>query len=135
MANVATVFDAAMSFMDELSQSGQAQTADTKEYEYRTPGILNMLIAEHNMLTGDETDWKPITSLADEVPVGMTYAFGILPYGLAAGLLVDENAAAASFFQQRYEELRDRYIRTRAGEIAEITNVYGTIEHGEHARW
>ena len=38
MAYVSDVFDAAMGIMDELGQTGQAQTSDTQEYEYRKIG-------------------------------------------------------------------------------------------------
>ena len=134
MAKVIDVFSAAMSFMDELSQSGQAQTADTKEYEYRTPAILNMLVAEHNMLMSIE-DWTQVVAQQDEVPVSQNYAIGVLPYGLAANLLVDENASAASFFQQRYKEMRDRYMRSNAADVSSIDNIYAGIEYGEFARW
>ena len=46
MAEVSDVFDAAMSIMDELSDSGKPQTTDTDEYKYRTVSIINTMIAE-----------------------------------------------------------------------------------------
>ena len=107
MAYVSDVFDAAMGIMDELGQTGQAQTSDTQEYEYRTPAIINMLVGELHMLLGNRDNWLPVTSLDDMVPTADTnYALSALPYGLAANLLIDENPTAASFYQQRYEELR-----------------------------
>ncbi len=72
MAYVEDVFDAAMGIMDELSVSGEARTSDTEEYELRTPAIVNTLVAELKMLTGDRADWLAIQSLEDVVPVGNT---------------------------------------------------------------
>lgn len=136
MAYVEDVFDAAMGIMDELSVSGEARTSDTEEYALRTPAIVNMLVSELKMLTGERGDWLPVESLEDVVPVGDTsYALGALPYGLAANLLVDENPSAASFYQQRYEELRAYYLARMQAVSGDIVNLYGGIEYGEFGAW
>ena len=136
MAYVNDVFDAAMGIMDELGQTGQAQTSDTQEYEYRTPAIINMLVGELHMLLGNRDNWLPVTSLDDMVPTADTnYALSALPYGLAANLLIDENPTAASFYQQRYEELRAYYLARQQAEVGDITDLYGGIPYGEFSRW
>lgn len=136
MAYVSDVFNAAMGIMDELDMSGEAQTADTEEYANRTPAIINMLIGELKMLLGDHEDWLPVESLEDMVPGADTsYCLSALPYGLAANLLTDENPTAASFYQQRYEELRAIYLTRQQADISDITNLYGGIEYGEFSRW
>ena len=72
----------------------------------------------------------------DVVPVGDTsYSLGALPYGLAAGLLVDENPSAASFYQQRYEEMRAYYLARLQAAVGDIGNLYGGIEYGRFAGW
>lgn len=136
MAYVSDVFDAAMGIMDELGQTGQAQTSDTQEYEYRTPAIINMLVGELHMLLGNRDNWLPVTSLDDMVPTADTnYALSALPYGLAANLLIDENPTAASFYQQRYEELRAYYLARQQADVGNITDLYGGIPYGEFSRW
>lgn len=136
MAYVSDVFDAAMGIMDELGQTGQAQTGDTQEYEYRTPAIINMLVGELHMLLGNRDNWLPVTSLDDMVPTADTnYALSALPYGLAANLLIDENPTAASFYQQRYEELRAYYLARQQADVGDITDLYGGIPYGEFSRW
>lgn len=136
MAYVEDVFDAAMGIMDELGRTGEAQTSDTQEYEYRTPAIINMLVSELKILTGERGDWLPVESMEDAIPVGdSSYALGALPYGLAANLLVDENPTAAGFYQQRYEELRAYYLARIQAVYGNITNVYGGIEYGEFGSW
>ncbi len=134
---VGDVFNAAMGIMDELSTTGEPQTTDTKEYEYRTPAIINMMVGELALLTGNSGDWLAVESLDDLVPnVSSSYARSALPYGLAANLLVDENPSSASFFQQRYEEMRNLYVSRQPAEISDITNLYGlSIEYGEFSRW
>ena len=121
MTTVESVFKAAMVLMDELSSTGEARTSDTKEYELRAPSILNALTAELRTLMGETADTN--------------YGLAAMPYGLAANLLVDENPSAASFFQQRYEELRAVYLARRRADIDDIEMLYGGIGHGEFARW
>ena len=136
MAYVGDVFETAMGLMDELDAEGEALTPDTAEYMLRTPMIINTLIAEFKMLTGERGDWLPVESIDDMMPAGDTsYQLGALPYGLAAALLVDENPSAASFYQQRYEELRAWYIARAQASTGDIVNLYGGIEYGEFAAW
>lgn len=135
MAYVSDIFNSSMAIMDELNSSGQAQTNDTKEYEYRTPGIINMMIAELQMLSGNAESWLPVESLDDFVSVDNTYALGVMIYGLAANLLVDENPTAASFYQSRYEELRNLYIARQRADLEDIEDVYGIPSHGWAGRW
>lgn len=118
--------------MDELDGSA----ADTEEYEKRAPAILNALTAELRVMTGERGHWLPLESLEDMLPgMDMGYALGAMAYGLAAGLLVDENAAAAAFFQQRYEELRHMYMLRRPAKAEEIEDIYGGISHSGFSRW
>ena len=147
MASTATmsdVFDVAIAVMDEINDSGKTQTADTEEYKRRTPGIMNILLAEcypfSDLKDPDAADssWRRVDMDAWEdslYKIDNTLALGIMPYGLAANLLVDENPAAAGYFQQRYDELlRGKKSRTPA-DVGEIENLYGGIEYGYFSRW
>ena len=134
--SVEEVFNIAVALMDELSSTGETRTNDTKEYEYRTPGILNMMLADMHLLAGDHVKWTPVEEMDDTLAkTDDTYARGVMCYGLASNLLTDENPTAASFYQQRYEELRDRYFARQLGESGEVENLYGGIEYGRFSRW
>ena len=137
MKTVEDVFKAAMGLMDELSTTGEAKTGDTKEYEYRTPGIVNMMISEYRMLAGQAGGFVAVEGLEDYIlKIDDTYAIGVMQYGLAANLLVDENPTAASFYEQRYEEMRNLYFSRRPAEDGEeIVDLYGGIEYGRFGRW
>lgn len=135
MTTVESVFAAAMGLMDELDPQGGVQSADTKDYERRAPAILNALCAELRTLTGEGSDWLPASGTEDLLPVEENYGLSALPYGLAANLLVDENPAAASFYQQRYEELRAVYLARRRADLEDIELLYGGVEQGNFARW
>ena len=128
MAYVSDVFDTAMALMDELSSTGAAQTTDTEEYKLRTPAIVNIMAAEYRVLAGAKGVFVPLAAIDDYINgIDGAYAVGVMPYGLAANLLVDENPTAAGFYQQRYEELRSAFIRRIPVDIEPIEDVYGGI--------
>ena len=135
MVFVNEVFGAAMALMDELSVTGNAQTRDTQEYSNRTCAIMNILTAEYSALTGG--GFLAVEELEDAligIPDG--YALSVLPYGLAANLLVDENPTAASFYQQRYEDMMKKFVSHMPARFEDITDVYGVSnEYGEFSRW
>lgn len=136
MKTAGDVFDAAMALMDELNTSGEPRTADTKEYEYRAPGIVNMMIGEKRILCGEHGTLITVESLDDDlIGIEDNYALAVMNYGLAANLLVDENPTAAAFYEQRYEELRDRFLQRQTAAQGDIENLYGGIEYGEFSRW
>ena len=135
MATVQEVFDATMSLMDELDDSGNAMTGDTTEYFNRTLRIMNVLIGECYPYSDlrDTTKmlsaWRPVEDMEDDLAktskIDNTLALSVMPSGLAANLLVDENPSSASFFQQRYEELLRQKAMKMQATIESIEDVYG----------
>ena len=77
----------------------------------------------------------PITDFETPLGIDDVLAQTILPYGLAAQLLLNEDAAAAAFLQQRYEELLRGYGGRFPVAGEDIQNLYGGIEHGGYSRW
>ncbi len=139
-----TVFELAMHLMDETNEStGKADTADTKEYKNRTVPILNVLRVEcypySDTYRVAEVGKRPICpEIPDlETGIGMDDGIcqGVLPYGLAARLLLGEDDAKAAFFQQCYEERLEQLGRSLPAGGAEIEALYGGIEYGQFARW
>lgn len=136
MTTVGEVFDAAMALMDELGRTGEPRTKDTKEYEYRTPQIIGTLIAEFRLMSGERGGFVRPESLDDNIlKIDDGYALGVMQYGLAAKLLLDENPASASFFHQKYDELKALYFSRAQADVGEIENLYGGIEYGQFAHW
>lgn len=139
------VFDITMGLIDEVNEnSGETDTADTREYKVRTLLILNALRGElypysdtYNVETAGE---RPIVSVIQdfETPIDLDdyICQSVMPYGLAAHLLLDENPASASFFQQRYEELRNNLSKGLPKTVEAITDCYGVgFEYNEFSRW
>jgi hypothetical protein len=64
-----------------------------------------------------------IVALTDTLQVDDFIAQSVLPYGLAAHLLLGENDAQANFFQQRYDELKINLAARIPSSFAEIDDV------------
>lgn len=144
MTNAQRVFELAMNLMDEVNEStGAADTSDTKEYKNRTLAILNILRVDcypySDTYTVETPGKRPICPLIEDFtgPIGLDDAIcqSVLPYGLAAQLLLDENPDQASFYQQRYEELLASVARQLPAVEETVTDLYGGIEMGRFGRW
>lgn len=138
------VFERAMHLMDEASETtGQADTSETKEYKNRTLPILNILRIEcfpaSDTYQAVEPGKRPVCpEIVDfDSRIGMDDGIcqGVLPYGLAAHLLLDENPPLAAYFQQRYEELLNAAKQGLPAGSEDIIDLYGGIEYGRFARW
>ena len=130
------VFEKAIYLMDEQSEStGQTQTADTKEYEFRSVPIMNVLRHElypisDNFIAGEDgkrSVSREIQSLSDEIDLDDVVAQGIMPYGLAAHLLLGENDTMANYFSQRYSEMYASALRSLPSQWEDIPLHYGGL--------
>lgn len=144
MTTAQWVFEKTMHLMDEANEStGLADHAETREYKNRTLPILNVLRVEcfpySDTFQAVEPGKRPvcpeIPDFETEIALDDGICQGVLPYGLAAHLLLDENPPLASYFQQRYEELLNALRRGIPAESEEIADLYGGIEYGRFARW
>lgn len=144
MTNAQQVFELAMHLMDETNEStGAADTADTKEYKNRTIAILNILRVECYPYSDTyeivEPGRRPICpEIPDfKTPIEMDDGIcqGVLPYGLAARLLLGEDDEKASFFQQCYEQKLAQLAQSLPTVAGDIEDLYGGIEHGQFSHW
>ena len=144
------VFQSAITIMDELSDDGKYKYEDTEEYRHRALPILNVL--QNELYPFSDTykknkDWKPgqrpvaarLEALAEEIDLDDYCAGTVLPYGLAAHLLLNEDPATANFCQQRYDELKASLMRGLPAESEDIEDVYGPkggiFPYNEFSRW
>ena len=68
-----------------------------------------------------------IATFEEDIGLDDVLAQSILPYGLAAHLLLGENDALASFFNQRYTELINTLAAKAPSEWESIEPSYGNI--------
>ena len=132
------VFQRAITMMDELNDEGKYKYEDTDEYRHRTLAILNILQNELYPYSDTFPKWqeweqgrRPVLMSMEDLYSTIDlddYCSGtVLPYGLAAHLLLDENPTAANFFQQRYDELKMALMRGEGRQTVseDIEDVYG----------
>ncbi len=136
------VFDIAMGLSNNINSTGLSDTSDNMEYKNRTLRILNNLRLELYPLSDTYTvatsGTRPVsallTALSDTVDLDDYLAQTVMPYGLAAHLLIDEIPNEASFFEQRFEELKAGASKVPS-EFEAVTDVYGGNRYNEFARW
>ncbi len=125
------VFRITMAMIDEMNDNGTLDPTTTAEYRAKAPSILTML---QNEIIGIENRYKkfeeqifpvPIKSLESQVvQVDDIKANTLLTNGLAAHLMMHENKALASFFQQRYEEMKNKYLKATPVDFEKIEDKY-----------
>lgn len=105
MVTAKQVYDMALVLIDEVTEMGNVSPDTPKYYESRARSILTQLQTE---LIPVDSEPEIITSLSQELLVSDRVAITVLPYGLAAHLLLTEDVNTASFFNARYDELKRR---------------------------
>jgi uncharacterized membrane protein len=112
-----TIFIMTMAMIDEMTDSGQLDETTTAEYKAKAPSILTML---QNEIIGIENRYRtkntmiypvPIEDLEQSVQIDDIKANTLLTNGLAANLMLHEDKALASYFEQRYEELKGMFLK------------------------
>ena len=112
-----TIFKMTMAMIDEMTDTGELDATTTAEYKAKAPSILTML---QNEIIGIENRYRsqnemvypvPIQTLEQVVQIDNIKANTLLINGLAANLMIHEDKALASFFEQRYEELKGMFLK------------------------
>lgn len=103
---VQDIYDITMALMDEMKNDGTVDTDSTKDYNARTPGILTILqtevIIELKKAGADVDTLDRLTKMTDEVDLEDDICMGVLPYGLAARLLRQEDGSLSNYFSSLY---------------------------------
>lgn len=115
------VYDIALVLMDEVTDTGEILADNPDYYKAKTLKILTTLQTE--LLPSTITPVL-ITDLSNTLLVSDRIALMALPYGLAAHLLLTEDVSSASYFNNRYDELKRKTYAT----ITPITDVYSVLD-------
>lgn len=124
------IFTMTMAMIDEMNDNGTLDPTTTAEYRAKAPAILTVL---QNEIIGIENRYRsvkeyvypvPIEELEQSVQIDDIKANTLLTNGLASHLMIHENKALASFFQERYEEMKGIYLKPIPAKRENITDVY-----------
>ena len=144
MTNAQTVFELTVVLIDEVSESGATDTPDTREYKDKAIAILNILRGElypysdtyQEAAPGKRSIAAKIENFTDGIDLDDYICQSVLPYGLAAHLLLEENPGSAGFFQQKYDELKAGLARGLPQVSEDIADVYGgCFPYNEFGSW
>lgn len=137
------IFELSMALMDEISEvTLSGEHGDTREYKNRALQILNILRCElypysegYKSEAGRRALPRAIKSFDEPIELDGHICAGLLPYALAAHLILDENPTAAAFFLSRYEEQRAMLARGLPADSESIRDVYADEENNNFGEW
>lgn len=109
------VYELALALIDEVSNTGAIDKSDAA-IKTKALSFLSPLQAE---LLPSTTEPVMVSDLSANLLLSDRLCLMVLPYGLAAHLMITDNPGVADFFQQRYEELRSK---RQAAPVAIIDN-------------
>jgi hypothetical protein len=123
---VQEVFDEMLRVIDAVDDQ------DVSDYENRTIGIINILAGELYIYSDN---WKvstpgkrpivtPVSTFDDEIGLDDYICRTVMPYGLAAHLMLQEDTTTAAYAQQRYDELKRQLAQGLPTESEGIVDVY-----------
>lgn len=124
------IFIITMAMIDEMNDNRTLDATTTAEYKAKAPAILTML---QNEIIGIENRYRkyeeyvypvPIEDLKQNIQIDDIKANTLLTNGLAAHLMIHENKALASFFQERYEEMKNLYLKPTPVKREKINDIY-----------
>lgn len=139
------IYDITMALMDEmidnttLEQEPNADYPSTKDYQARTPGILTILQTEVVMFLKqrgvDIDSLERLETMEDNVELDDDICMGVLPYGLAARLLGQEDTSLSSYFSNLYNSglasaAESSSDRKKAKQVSG-DNIYGLFRAGD----
>ena len=141
---VQDIFDSAIRLIDEQNEStGSTETADTKPYRVKAVSLVRNLIPRVYPVSDTyaaSTDGKrPVCrmpeALTDELDLDQYICESVLPWGLAALLIIDDDRDKYNAYWDEFEKGIALARNSLPSEIGEVEDVYGGIEHGEYGAW
>jgi hypothetical protein len=117
------VFDAAMVLIDEVLETGSIVPDQPEYYQAKARSILTTLQTE---LLPPTINPVPITDLNQPMLLSDRVSLSVVPYGLAAHLLIQEDVNTAAYYNARYDELK-RKVHSTSGPITDVYDVLGGL--------
>lgn len=117
---VEQVYNIALSLIDSVDETGNYSADNPDEAIRKTLDFLTTLQVE---LTSIDQTPQILTDLNNVLTVSDRVALLVLPYGLAAHLLIQEDPNSASFFNSRYDELKVKI----PSSVESITDQYDVL--------
>ena len=109
-----TIYDITMSLMDERKNDGNVDVNSTKDYLARTPGILTILqteiVMELKRVGAKINSLDEVKKMTTDIDLEDDICFRIIPYGLAARLLAQEDTTLSNYFSSLYDNAFNRYL-------------------------
>lgn len=113
-------FELSLALIDEVTRAG---TIDLSDDSLKAKALKFLTIIQAELMPAATINMI-VSDLANELLLTEREALLVAPYGLAAHLTIQDDATSASYFQQRYEELRKKK-KAKIGPTIRVTTING----------
>lgn len=121
------LFEISLDLLGLKNENGDIPS-DTDDLGSRALALINILLAENSILDSrikrQEHTVRTLVSLDTELGVSDIVASTVLPYGLAALLMLGEDDGLADSMQRLYNEARINALKFGKAKAEPITEVY-----------
>lgn len=115
------VFQRAIKLLDGVDRSGLVNESKIISYRAKAATFITLLQGELLPSTADAIDYTDLTA---DLAITDKQALYVMPYGLAAELMIaeDDSQTIASYFSARYAEAKRKY--PTPAQMGTVRNVY-----------
>lgn len=124
MVTANDVFNATLVLIDEVTETGLINSDLQDYYKAKAITIMNMLQAD---LLPLDTEPVAVTSLDDDLQMPYRDAIKVLPYGVAAHLLIQDDQASSAYYNNMYDELK-RHRQATQGQTEDKYNILSGLD-------
>lgn len=144
MSTVQDVFDRAVFLLDEQNEAtGSTDTADTAPYRLRAVSLCNTLLgfvypaSDTFRVTqaGRRPVCRPAETPESTLAVDEQLCTSVLPWGMAALFVLDDDREKADFFWTTFLERIEASRRGIPCAVEAVEDVYGALGHGQDGAW
>lgn len=113
------VYNRALSLINERDGVGNFHS-DVTDFEKNAPEIINtiitLLLPSECIIRGKkirdlDTPFETVKALDDTIPLHDALASGVMPFYLAAIMILEEDSTRADYFMTLYRESEDKVVR------------------------
>lgn len=128
------IFNMTMDLIDERLETGVINDADTVAYKVKAPSILTIgqyelgrIADKYGTITYDTEKPFIVSDMAQDLTIDDSSVAQLLPYFLAAHLMIEEKDDIANFYNERYEQLKQEFKKSPPATEEDITDVYAEV--------
>lgn len=131
-----TPFNLSMDLLRKRSDDGTISVTETAKFRSQAPGIITMLQPDILRTSGSASfSASVLTELTDTLIITDIHAIAVLPYGLASQLIIEKKPELANYYEQKYEEAKNKFCKRVPMGTASVIDTYDATLTYTNSGW